>query len=113
MTENEKVVLEYALQLRQDHIDCGKPNNSRECAVALFLTEAKEMPVWVSKNGAWEGLTDEPHKGKKLASFGKKLSRFVLQFDKDKEECSPQRIGVAIYEDGRVFMDILTTGELN
>lgn len=112
---NSKTMFEYDYieKITTDHLACGKPNNSAECAVALFLVDMEEKPVIVDKDGAWyqDGYEEYDYtyyeRGKKIASFGKKLRAFIRQFDKDHTQCTPQKIGIKIGPRGGVTMDIV------
>lgn len=106
-SRSKTIVLEYNLQLRQEHINYDIQKHPCFCAVALFLTEAKEMPIRVTKEGAWESLPNSPFFGKKIASFGKGLRKFIRTFDKDKSLAFPQRISVRVGPHGGTFMDII------
>jgi len=107
--KNKDFEYDYSEELTREHIQLGTPKNTQSCAVALFLTDIKEKPVVVSREGAW--LAEEKHdifptKGKKIASFGKKMRDFIREFDR-KEPCQPQKIGVKVGPRGGVKMEIV------
>lgn len=102
------MAFDYTEELTNDHIVAGIPKSSMRCAVALFLTDREELLVTVTTSGAWfeEGCHGEHKRGKKIASFDKKLRAFIRQFDRG-EDCKPQTIGIKIGPRGGVTMDIV------
>lgn len=103
------------VKITQKHIDTGVCGDPINCAVALMLKDyfCSDIKISVSHHSAYEvkgWLPDKKspkRRGLKLVQFDQSLSKFIHDFDKDRDSVKPTTIGIQHTDIGFLKMEII------